>query len=209
MDFLNEIATILQLIGMYRQEVGQRGDTSTQDFMAWLATHRHEKLKDLIGETVFLQEQVSALLREDFTKVKSQLESLSSLTMALVARFDGLAPIGEAAASEVRLPAQAMDILSSAVKNKGTGFEFISMMGGVLIVLIPSGTAGHADEPAFLEEDCDLLCDVGYLRKAYNTSGKPRYTLTRAGTEFGRTLLEKEAGNLPIQSIAADSTVSS
>lgn len=188
MDPITALATIVQLIGLYRQEVGRRTDLSSAEFMTWLESHRHEEIKNLISETFHLQDQVNVLLRDDHAKIQGQLEELSSLTMALVKQFDSLAPLAEAAPTNVRLPEQAISILYSAVKNDARGIELMPMMGGVVPILIPSGMGGDVPEPQFLEEDCDLLCHLGYLTKGYSPSGHPRYTITRAGAEFGRSL---------------------
>mgnify|MGYP005840957665 CR=1 FL=1 len=193
MDPITALVAIVQLIGLYRQEVGRRTDLSSEEFMNWLEAHQHDEIKKQISETFHLQDQVNVLLRDDHAKIQGQLEELSALTMALVKQFDSLAPIAESSPPEVRLPEQALSIIFSAVKGEARGIELMPMMGGVAPILIPSGVIGDVAEPQFLEEDCDLLCHLGYMTKGYSSKGHPRYTITRAGAEFGRSLPDDEA----------------
>lgn len=188
MDPITALATVMQLIGLYRQEVGRRTDLTSEEFMTWLQTHRHDEIKNLISETFHLQDQVNVLLREDHTRIIEQLEELSGLTLAIARQFDCLAPLLEASPPERRLPDQALGLLIFMCQNDASGLELISMMGGKIVALIPSGITGQLSEPQFIEEDCDLLTGLGYFRSSYSSSGNPRYTLTREGSKFGKSL---------------------
>jgi len=190
MDPITALAAIIQLIGLYRQERGDRADESSNDFMRWLETHRHNEIKDLISETFHLQEQVNTLLRNDHAKILDQIESLSEITLSIARRFDGIAPIVDASPPEKRLPDQALGLLQFTHKNEGHGFELIRMTVGLVPVMLPGGIVGRIDEPQFLVEDCDLLAALGFVRLKHSTSGNARYMITRAGADFAESLPE-------------------
>lgn len=189
MDPITALATIVQLLGLYRQETERREDMNSDAFMRWLQSHNHNELKEIIHNQSYLQEQVTVLLRADHTHIMSQLDRLSELTMSIAQQFDSLAPISRSGPSNRRLPTQAVDLLHSIALNESQGFQLVAVVGGVkLPVLIPSGRTGELPEPNFIEEDCDLLTSIGYLRQRITQRGEIQYVITRAGLDFARSL---------------------
>ena len=188
MDPITGLVAIIQLIGMFRQEVGSREQKTHEDFMNWLEAHKHEEIKDLISETFHLQEQVNVLLRDDHDRIIDQISELSKITLSIAKQLNGLAPIVTVGESVKRLPKQAVELMYSLCRNDNTGFEFVSVMGGQLLCPIPNGSTASISEPEFIEEDCDLLVSLGYL--ALDSRGNNlRYKITREGKEFGDKLV--------------------
>ena len=188
MDSITALVTIVQLIGLYRQEADSQKNLSSDAFMRWLEAHHHNELKDILFNASYLQEQVNILLRQDHHHIISQLDKLSELTLSIAKQFDGLAPIAFAAPSDRRLPTQAIELLRAIIEHNGTGFQLIPAMGGFIIALLPSGTTGQSPEPNFLEEDCDQLVQLGYLRTRITSNGNTQYLITRNGVEFAKML---------------------
>ncbi len=54
-------ATLVQLIALYRQQVGSRKDLTHKHFIEWLDYHRLESVKEQITQTFHLQSQVDGL----------------------------------------------------------------------------------------------------------------------------------------------------
>jgi hypothetical protein len=192
MDPITALATIVQLLGLYRQETNRREDMNSEAFMRWLQAHNHNELKEIIFNQTYLQEQVTELLRTDHQHIIAQLDRLSELTMSIAQQFDGLAPISRTGPPDRRLPTQAIDLLHSLAVNDAQGFQLIPIAGGVkLPVLIPSGQTGQLPEPQFIEEDCDLLTSLGFIRQRISQRGDTQYIITRAGVDFARSLPTK------------------
>ena len=188
MDPITALATIVQLLGLFRQETDRREDMNSDAFMRWLQAHNHNELKEMLSNQSFLQEQVTILLREDHKHISSQLDRLSELTMSLVKQFDGLAPLALAAPEDRRLPTQAIDLIDSLVTTGARGFQLLTMHGQKAPVFIPTGMGAQLPEPDFIEEDCELLVELGYLRSGFSGRGDQQYFLTRAGSEFGKSI---------------------
>ena len=58
------LATIVQLIALFRQQSGTRKDLTHREFIEWLDARRHDEIRTLITDTYHLQAQVDELLRQ-------------------------------------------------------------------------------------------------------------------------------------------------
>lgn len=192
MEYLTALATILQLIGVFRQEKGRREDLTSEEFMNWLGAHRHNELKDLIANTHHLQDEVNRLLREDHQRIMKQLDSISELILALTKQFDSLSGFGDVGSEQQRLPSQALDLLESIERNdQMNGVEPMHQRGGLILMGIPAGMPPMPSEPGFIIEDCHLLENLGYLRQDLSPSGNERFYITRAGSEIAKKLIQE------------------
>src|ERR1035437_4070630 len=70
----NTFATVVQLVGMFKQEHQEAKDANSQKFMEWLDYHRHEDIKNLIFNTAALQSEVVNLLRQDSAVILAKLD---------------------------------------------------------------------------------------------------------------------------------------
>src|SRR5882757_7597434 len=91
----NLAATLMQLIGLFRQERGTRKDLTHREFIEWLEHHRHEEIKELITHTYHLQSQVDDLLRQDHAQISSKLDEVNGIAASILARLEGFSAVAD------------------------------------------------------------------------------------------------------------------
>jgi len=75
------LATIVQLIALFRQQSGTRKDLTHREFIEWLDAHRHDEIRTLITDTYHLQAQVDELLRQDQKQILSKLDAVNQISV--------------------------------------------------------------------------------------------------------------------------------
>lgn len=176
----NAVAVIMQLIGLYRQEVGARKDLTHREFIEWLEHHRHEEIKNLITHTYHLESQVDELLRQDHAQIIAKLDQVNLIVADILARVDGLAVVAEKIVPVSGLSNDAIDILKVVDRSKS----------GELFV--PGGTTFHVDRvtyatenPKFFHSDLRSLVEHGFLFEDFSAPANHAcFRITRRGSEF-------------------------
>ncbi len=154
MDPLTAATTLATLIGLicnYRQEKGNRSALDHQKFIEWLEYHRHEQLKNLVVNTVALQNEVSNMLKSP----------------ALNSNEDK------------QLSEQALSILRQFANSGAEDFFYENYGGGNFTLGWDAGTEIEITELRFLEDDLDKLVQVGLLLPEQTGSKMLRFRLAR------------------------------
>ena len=110
MDPVTALATIVQLLGLFRQEKGQRTDLNHQQFIEWLEYHRHEELKDLITHTFHLSQEVDQLLHEDQAVILAKLNDVNGIVADILQHVEGLSSLAETLAPGAGLSDDAVAV---------------------------------------------------------------------------------------------------
>ena len=87
-------ATIVGLLRIFRQERGEREKLNHQNFIEWVAYHRHEDLKNIIVSNAALRTEVDNLLQAVHAKMFEKLDHIEEILVSMVSRvneFRGLA----------------------------------------------------------------------------------------------------------------------
>src|SRR5437867_1651838 len=104
----NFAATLIQLIGLFRQERATQKDVTHREFIEWLEHHRHEEIKELITHTYHLQSQVDDLLQEDHVQILSKLDRVNAIVVEILSRVEGLSAVATTIVPEAGLSDQAI-----------------------------------------------------------------------------------------------------
>jgi hypothetical protein len=195
--FATTLATLVGLLGTYRQERGARKDLDHRDFIEWLEYHRHEELKELITGIYHLQTEVDALLRQDHRQLSLQLSHVEEMVTRLLSHMDGFRTVARRIHPASALSDQAVETLAMFVDsgsdimivirdNDGPRFGLKSTPG-VMQMYRPG-------ELRLFDDDLLALCTSGLILEDSNSAGDPIYRLTRAGFSF-REVLKENAGD--------------
>jgi hypothetical protein len=134
-----EFATIVGLIGLYKQERSAPNKQEHQDFIEWLEYHRHEDLKNLIVNNAALLTEVNHLIKADTELILSKIEDIS-VTLAKVAadieEFRGLAGL---MTHEPDLEPQTRELLRQLVQGGWKKFGVFPIRGRTEIMMIHDG----------------------------------------------------------------------
>jgi hypothetical protein len=179
----NAFATIVQLIGVYRQENQDPAAADQQKFLAWLDYHHHEEIKNLICNTAGLQTEVLGLLRRDSAIILSQLDSINTTLATLLSQVDGFKGLTKAILPSVELSDQAVSLLGQLVASGTRDFVYDSILNQVF--LEATQALLQISEPIFLGDDIDKLARCGLISEQPSGSTDCRiYGITRAGAKY-------------------------
>jgi hypothetical protein len=187
MDLITALATIVQLLGLYRQEQGQRDDLTHRQFMEWLENHRHEELKNLISNTLHLSQEVDRLLQADQQTILAKLNDINSIVADILRHVEGFGAITAALAPDAGLSDDAIDMIRLFAKSGEKTMHLMPDESGIQF----DKHAYTFDDTRFLEDDLDTLVSHGLLKELFSSSHRS-FNLTRRGAAFVN-MLPKEA----------------
>jgi hypothetical protein len=73
------LATIVQLLAVFKQERGAKAISDRAEFFEWLVNHRFESLKDFIANSTTAQVEVDNLLRQDLAAILDKLSEIKEV----------------------------------------------------------------------------------------------------------------------------------
>jgi len=181
MDPITALATIVQLLGLFRQEQGAREDLTHTQFMEWLEYHRHQELKDLISHTFHLSQEVDRLLHEDQAVILAKLNDINSMVADILRHVEGLGALAETLVPESGLSDDAVAMVRLFSESGARTLVLLPDDSGVMFAEVQQ--AAQFDDTRFLEDDLDSLVNHGFLKELFAGSHRS-FNLTRRGSAF-------------------------
>ena len=179
----NTLATIVQLVGMFKQEHQDAKDANHQKFIEWLQYHRHEDVKNIICNTAVIQAEVTNLLRQDTATILAKLEVMNSTLATLASRIDGFQGLSKSLMPDAELSEQAISILRQAVASTSTTFVYEEDAASGFFE--DQGDSLTFSEPKFVSDDMNILERCGLISQRDGGSDAFKiYGITRAGTKY-------------------------
>jgi len=185
MDPITALATIVQLLGLFRQEQGARDDLTHRQFMEWLEYHRHEELKELISHTFHLSQEVDRLLREDQQTILAKLNDINSIVADILRHVEGLGALAETLAPESGLSDDAVAMVRLFSETGARTMVLLPDDSGVMFAEVQK--AAQFDDTRFLEDDLDSLVAHGLIKELFSSNHRS-FNLTRRGVAFVKML---------------------
>jgi hypothetical protein len=187
----NTLATIVQLVGMFKQEHQDAKDANHQKFIEWLQYHRHEDIKNLICNTAAIQAEVTNLLRQDTATILAKLEVMNSTLATLASRIDGFQGLSKSLMPDAELSEQAIFVLKQFVDSGEKTFIFQELSTGAVFQPEQGEPFGFY-ELRYLSDDIETLekCGLITLRQISN-HGLKIYGITRAGVRYMESISAK------------------
>jgi hypothetical protein len=184
MDLLTSataFATIINLVGQFRSEIGNKNTADFNEFLTWLIKTNHHDIKTLIENNSKTTIGIKAMLNEQHETVLSQLQSINEALITFSSQFPALNEVANGINPNLALSDQSMSILR---QFEETGCSEVLESDGTLHIL--DGPLGRmsVEVPRFLKDDLKKLVDLQLLRVRNSTQGKQIYMITRAASQF-------------------------
>jgi predicted transcriptional regulator len=174
-------ATLVQLLGIYRQERGARRDLDHRDFIEWLENHRHEEIKELITRTFHLQSQIDDLLRQDHAEILTKLDEVNQIVFDILAHVEGFSAITSKVVPDAGISANAVQILVAFVQSRA---RVMVHTKPDTIMFAEVGGGLEFPDSRFLSDDLASLEGLGLIAHNESSGAKGYYRLTRRGAQF-------------------------
>ncbi|MGO1296347.1 MAG: hypothetical protein ACTMIA_03435 [Vibrio sp.] len=185
MEAFGSLATIIGLICNFKSERRASSDDEYKEFVEWLDTKRHKSVLSEIDSNHLLSLSIKSLLNQNHEVVIEKLSGLDRSLIQLASQIDGLKEVANAIDPNTELSAQAISIIKQFMKSEGSFFLEMKMLGGTLYhIMDGNGGMLDYDEPRFLDDDLNQLCNLGLLRLDYNPKNERLFRITRATTRY-------------------------
>ena len=172
-------ATIVQLLAIYKQEGNGAKSDSSQAFLAWLETHRHQDIKDLISRSYDLTVELDKILHQDHELIIARMQEIEHVLAVIASRSEPFHGLVQLLAPEAVLSGQALGFLKQVVCSQATEIAKYTHTGGASIQLVPDGGELEVSEPRFVEDDLNTLVAMGLLSLRMGAPGTTLYGITR------------------------------
>ena len=177
------LATLLQLIGLFRQEKRATTNLDHAKFYEWLVEHRFEELKNLISDTYHLSSEVDTLLRQDHVLILEKLDGANKMLADILAHIETFQGIALATLRDSALSNSAIDLLRLFDASNDESLAVTPWRGK--FQLVESGRWLIARETRFLDDDLASLVSHGLLIPLHLVqTNTPGYRLTRRAEQF-------------------------
>ncbi|EIK0775228.1 hypothetical protein R7P74_24360 [Vibrio sp. 2033] len=185
MEAFGSLATIVGLICNFKSERRASSDDEYKEFVEWLDTKRHKSVISEIESNHLLSLSIKSLLNQNHEVVIEKLSGLDSSLIQLASQIDGLKEVANAIDPNTELSDQAISIIKQFTKSEGSVFLEMKMLGGALYQIM-DGNGGMLDydEPRFLDDDLNQLCNLGFLRLDFNRKNERLFRITRATIRY-------------------------
>jgi hypothetical protein len=180
-------ATLVQLLAIFKQERGDKASANHQQFIDWLADHRHEELKQFIANSAAAKAELDNFLRQDHAIMLQNLNSINQSVVSIAANISELRGLARAIAPGAEFSEQALSILRQMVAahteislcRNGREFQLVH-------VTTEEPPMEYTDSK-FLEDDMRTLEAAGLLTSEWGEFGTV-YRVTRQAVRFVEAL---------------------
>jgi hypothetical protein len=178
------LATLVGLLGQYKSSRDAEAGKDFEGFMSWLMQSGQDDLKLAIEASHATSISIKALLNVHRSDFIERLERIESALAGYASSVDGFEPLAANTKPDSSLSKQALDFLrfyesssSGAILEHqdfdGTTFHSLDGKGGWL-----------ASEQRFIEDDLNLLLNIGLLKLTHNGSGARIFHFTRRAADL-------------------------
>jgi hypothetical protein len=183
-------ATIISLIGQFRNERASGQPSDFNSFLTWLVETQHNELKMLVEGNAASVAGIEALLSEQQDVLVAKLESLDRALAAFASGIAGFSEVGRAINPDAFLSEQAISILRQ-YEAKGASKVLESPMYGGVILFFLDGQGGQLEiaDQRFIEDDLNTLVELSLLRLGHNSKGQNTYLFTRTASQLVQQMM--------------------
>ena len=192
MDVFSPFATIVGLICNFKSENRAVSDDEYKEFVEWLDKKRHKDIVEELHSNHLLGLSLKNLLNQNNESVIQKLSTLDKSIVDIASQIDGFKEIVSAVSKNEGLSEQAISILKQFDQSGGSVFLIINFKGEAVYQVLDGSTGCNyimMDEPRFINDDLDRLCELGLLTPDYNKSGERLFRITRSATSLVKQLV--------------------
>jgi hypothetical protein len=182
-----EFATIVGLLSAFSSGRSDQKQLELSGFLAWLAEHNHEDIKVLIEANQATTISIKAILNRGLVDVHERLDDISERLAILLSRTEGVEDLAVAYA-KTSISDQALEILKLMEANESEYFLLSNELSKVRRLVLSPGPNYLCEESRFLQDDLQLMSDLGLLVIRHNQKGDPMYCYTRAASKLVQSL---------------------
>jgi len=192
MDPLASAGIFATIVGLLCNFKTERSGGNLDNFIEWLREKHHEDVVVAIQRDARLVASLSSILTTNHTELMDRVGRLDEALCAVAAHVGQFSSLARAVRPELGLSEQAVSIVSQLVESEADAiWEMKVYSGGADEYLLMGGVGQRNvqyDEPRFIDDDLNALCDIGFLRLEIGSKGTRKFGVTRAAAAFIKAL---------------------
>lgn len=178
------LATIVGLVCNFKSGRDSSHQDDYNEFVRWIDSQRHIELVKELESNHDLSMAVQALLKDNHQQVIAKLEAIEVSMSAFAAHIGGLREISQALTSHQGISDQAFSIIVQLDNSGGSFFLESKTYSGTSYHIMDASGKVEIQEPRFVYDDLDQLCNLGLLKPDHNRKGERPYRLTRSAAQL-------------------------
>ena len=181
----SSFATIVGLIGMFKQERKVGEPSGKSDFLEWLELHKFDEYAKIISSSADTLLEIEKVLSENHEVVISKLHRIDEVLSILAKNMDLMGGLAESIYQTASISYQAINVLRQLVNSPSTSFMKHTVGANTdALILMQGGGQVTFEEQRFIDDDLNTLVNCGLLRLSYGCKGSEIYCITRDATKF-------------------------
>jgi len=181
----SSFASLVGLIGMFKQERKEGDPIGKNDFLEWLKLHNFEEYAEMISNSSDTLLEIEKVLSENHEVVISKLHRIDDVLSTLAKNMDLMGGLAESIYQSSSISDQAIEVLRQLVNSPSTSFMKHRVGPNTdALILMQGGGQVNFEEQRFIDDDLDNLVNFGLLRLSYGSKGSDIYSITRDAAKF-------------------------
>ena len=188
----SSFATIVGLIGMFKQEGKEGSPVGKSDFLEWLESHNFDEYAKMISNSEGTLLEIENLLSENHEIAMSKLHRIDEVLSTLAKNMDLMGGLAESIYQSTSISDQAINVLRQLVNSPSTSFMKHRVGPNTdALILMQGGGQVNFEEQRFIDDDLNTLVSYGLLRLSYGSNGSEIYSITRDAVNFSAALTHR------------------
>ena len=183
MDSLALASTFMGILSLLYSYQSSNDFADLEGFIQWLYTAQQDDTARLIEQNDNIKVQLSSLMKGNHTEVISKLEQLNNLMLSIASRVEGLKELADSFQVHPELSDQAINILIELVESNGEYIWITSYTDGIEYT-IDMKIELEIKEPRFIEDDLDVMMNLGLITLVLSDSYERKYRVTRQAVKL-------------------------
>jgi len=186
-------ATVVQLVGQFKEEHGQTTVKDENEFMRWLASNHHDDVIRHLQQNSATVIAIKIALSQNHDVLIAMLRDIDRRLAMLAGSTIVLQPLAAAIYPDSQVSTEALEFLRE-FENSGSSeaMDFPTLREGALVIPIdgvgPTVQFKHS-RWRFFEDDVSAMVRLDLLKlKMHPTKGNRIFVLTRKGAEMAKVL---------------------
>jgi hypothetical protein len=184
LSLANSFATVVSLLGLFKQERRADQHQSKEEFVQWLDEHRHHEIRDLIIGSQDLMAGIETALQENHDVILAKLNKIDEILVSLFSQVQGFSGISLALHPNAGLSDQAISILRQLVNSSANELIEHRRGDGFISLRLNPGNILETPESRLVGSDLDILVSLNLLMSKTTSTGLRIFRITRNADKF-------------------------
>lgn len=185
---LTTISSLTGLLATYLQERESKRTANEratlEEYKEWLRRAEHSEAVTLLQENRDIATAVQGLLSGSHDELLARFDRLESNLVTVLSSIPDWSAVTRALFPNGGLSEQAIDFLRWFDGSRSDKVIEVKSGAGTLFIHEGRGEKFVPKEPRFINDDLEMLVQLGFVIPGFTSTGSPKFSITRSGVAF-------------------------